>query len=388
MLNVAFPYIDKDEWMGGYNYLLNLFSALELLPGCGINPVLFVGEDVESEASEPFEMHAKVAVVRSRLFNHGWKKRLLSKSVVWGEHCDFEYLFRQFGIGLILENACFFGWHCKIPTIAWMPDFQHRHLPDMFSFLAYWKREIGFRAQILSGRTIMLSSESAKRDFERFYPGTRKRTFAVPFAMELAADAIKIDSNETRLRYELPEVFFFLPNQFWKHKNHKVVIKALRILRDRDKDIVVAASGQTDDPRHPKFYAHLKELVQEMNLTKHFRFLGMIPYEDLIGLMRASIAVINPSFFEGWSTTVEESKSLGVPLLLSDIPVHREQAAESAIFFDPTSSQHLVDAVESALVKFKPGPRIKEEKVAASAAVDRSILFVKRFEEVISRAIE
>ena len=62
------------------------------------------------------------------------------------------------------------------------------------------------------------------------------------------------------------------------------------------------------------------------HLEKNFIFLGVIPYKDVLGLMRAAVAVINPSVMEGWSTTVEEAKSLGLPLILSDIPVHREQA--------------------------------------------------------------
>ncbi len=42
--------------------------------------------------------------------------------------------------------------------------------------------------------------------------------------------------------------------------------------------------------------------------------------------MLCSTALINPSQFEGWSTTVEEAKSLGVKMLLSDLEVHKEQA--------------------------------------------------------------
>jgi hypothetical protein len=40
---------------------------------------------------------------------------------------------------------------------------------------------------------------------------------------------------------------------------------------------------------------------------------------------------------EGWSTTVEEAKSLEGPLILSDIPVHRVQASTVADVFDPRS---------------------------------------------------
>ncbi len=47
----------------------------------------------------------------------------------------------------------------------------------------------------------------------------------------------------------------------------------------------------------------------------------------MLVLLAHAVAVINPSRFEGWSSSVEEAKALGKPLIVSDIPVHREQVA-------------------------------------------------------------
>ena len=71
----------------------------------------------------------------------------------------------------------------------------------------------------------------------------------------------------------------------------------------------------------------------------------MIPLPHVYALLRATTALINPSRFEGWSTTVEEAKSFGVPMILSEIDVHREQAAGAARYFavdDPAAlAEHL-----------------------------------------------
>ena len=61
--------------------------------------------------------------------------------------------------------------------------------------------------------------------------------------------------------------------------------------------------------------------------------------------MVGSVAVLNPSLFEGWSTTVEEARALQVPMVLSDLPVHQEQADGIARFFDRTSASSLADAL-------------------------------------------
>ena len=148
-----------------------------------------------------------------------------------------------------------------IRAVAWIPDFQHRYLRHLFDFKAYWKREIGFRAQIFSGRNVMLSSEDARQDCEHFYPATRGRThvvrFSVPFATALDAGAARAVADE----YGLPELFFFLPNQFWKHKNHECVIQALALLKTKGREVVVAASGKQADPRDPEHFPRLKLLI-------------------------------------------------------------------------------------------------------------------------------
>ena len=97
------------------------------------------------------------------------------------------------------------------------------------------------------------------------------------------------------------------------------------------------------DSRRPGHFEEFMRRATEMGCAEEFKVLGLVSYADLIGLMRYSTALINPSLFEGWSTTVEEAKSLGKTIILSDIPVHREQAPDNGRFFDPGSPTQLAD---------------------------------------------
>ena len=69
----------------------------------------------------------------------------------------------------------------------------------------------------------------------------------------------------------------------------------------------------------------------------------MIPLDHVYALLRSSTALINPSRFEGWSTTVEEAKSFGVPMILSDLDVHREQTGGAARYFGINDPEMLAD---------------------------------------------
>jgi glycosyltransferase involved in cell wall biosynthesis len=348
-LRVAFPYIPWSLWAGGYNYQSNLFVALGRYCPAQIAPVVFAGMNDGSAELAALARIPGVEAVQSRTFDR--RRSSLAKALAFGLDRAAAAEFRAKNIDLVFENARFFGWHLPFPAIAWLPDFQHRRLPHLFSSPARWRRDLGFRAQIASGRHILLSSESASRDFRRFYPSLASNVSVVRFATQPASDLLTANPSDVKMKYGLPPKYFFLPNQFWRHKNHQVVVDALTILKKRSFDVVVAATGSTEDPREPDYFRSIMGQVEARGLGTNFRYLGMIPSDHVYALMRTSMALINPSRFEGWSTTVEEAKSFGAPMILSDIDVHREQTDGMSRYFgvdDPDAlADHLSDASQA-----------------------------------------
>lgn len=347
MIRIAFTLIGGKDWTGGYNYLLNLLRVITTRRPGAVQPVLFFGNDVDADEVRPFEAIDGVEIVTSRVLNADRRIVSLLQSLLFGANPAMHRLFQNHRVDVIFENAQFHGWRLGIPAIAWIPDFQHRALPHLFSRAAWWRRELGLWVQIKTKRTIMLSSYDARQACERYYPATVGRTHVVRFAVisSRRPDAAKV--REVREAYDLPERYFYLPNQFWLHKNHLLVIDALTILKNSGNKIAVAASGKQLDPRRPAHFERFSERLQSAGVGDQFRLLGLIPYEHIAPLMVGSVAVLNPSLFEGWSTTVEEARSLQVPLVLSDLAVHKEQAAGIASFFERNSSESLAKALLS-----------------------------------------
>ncbi|MGY4178342.1 glycosyltransferase involved in cell wall biosynthesis [Bradyrhizobium sp. USDA 4518] len=348
-LRFAFTHISRRLWAGGYNYQRNLFAALaRFLPGEFV-PVVFAGKSADENEIAELAAIPGVEVVRLEAFDG---QPGLAAALGLGLDRGAAAAFRSARIDVVVEAARFFGWRLPIPAVAWIPDLQHRSLPQLFPRTARWRREIGFRVQIASGRTIMLSSESALRDFKACYPRAGNRVRVVRFATQPAAAFLNTDPSEVIGTHKLPTNYFYLPNQFYRHKNHQLVVDALTILKHRGVDVVIAASGSTEDRREPGYYDLVNSEIQRRGLETHFRHLGVIPLPHVYALLRASIALLNPSRFEGWSTTVEEAKSFGVPMILSDIDVHREQTLGAARYFgvdDPDAlADHLMQASREA----------------------------------------
>jgi len=149
----------------------------------------------------------------SRDTNAALTEKRLRQAVLSGIDRSAVREFEGHGTDVIFEAAQFYGWRLRIPAIAWVPDFQHRYLRGLFGFRSYWRRELGFRAQVWSRRHIMLSSEDARRDCENFYPATRGRTHVVRFAIE-ASDVSPAQSRAIADQYHMPDTFFFLPTMF------------------------------------------------------------------------------------------------------------------------------------------------------------------------------
>jgi len=372
VIRVAFTLIDGKRWTGGYNYLLNLLRALSDHASGRVQPVLYLGDDVGDDDFSAFKALPSVEIVRSPYFNAALTRERLRHAVLSGIDRSAVCEFEKQGTDVIFEAAQFYGWRLRIPAIAWVPDFQHRYLRELFGFGSYWRRELGFRAQVWSGRHVMLSSEDARRDCERFYPASRGRTQVVRFAIE-PSDVTPAQSRAIADHYHLPDTFFFLPNQFWVHKNHECVVEALGLLSAKGIRIVVAASGLQADVRRPDYFRRLQTQIRDAGLERSFLLLGLIPHDHVLALMRSCAALINPSAFEGWSTTVEEAKSMGTPMLLSSLEVHREQAAARALYFDKNSPQELA----TILASFRPlsaperGQLAQESRIWAADAVRR-----------------
>jgi len=255
-------------------------------------------------------------------------------------------------------------------ALHWIPDFQHKYLPEMFDAEEMGNRDSEFRIMTHSRRFVLVSSEAGRQDLRRFYPTATAKTYTWHFASSL--DAAAVPADDPRPKFGLPEKFLFAPNQFWKHKDHLTLFRAVAHLRDRGISATVACTGRAIDARHPDYMDKLNAFIIDNTLQDHVKFLGVVVPDVLVNLFRHAAAVIQPSLFEGWSTVVEDTKALGRPLFLTDLPVHREQAAEAGPgaafhFYPPGDAGSLADNIAQAWPDLAPGPDQASEANAEAA---------------------
>jgi glycosyltransferase involved in cell wall biosynthesis len=390
VIKVAFWYDRPQEYSGGLNYFRNLVYALSKLKGSGISPYLFFGTHVDGATIREFEQFA--TVVTTRLLHR--------RSPLWViQRVLFEYfgslhliklLVRRYGIEIVSHGVHVYASGRPFRVVYWIPDFQYLHLPELFpaSFVAQQVRLI--RAVARQSDAVVLSSHAALADFRQIVgDNVTSRVAVLPFVsqptMLSGEESAEVRRSGLKVRHGVAGRFFFLPNQFWVHKNHAVVFEAIRLARDQGISLRLVCTGNLQDyrTRDESHANQMAKFIATNRLEDHISILGSIDYSDVLRLMEESIAVINPSRFEGWSSTVEESKSLGRRVILSDIPVHREQAPALASYFQPDDAAELARV----LIEHWNNPRdvdVQVERRRAKDALERRTLeFARGYGKVI-----
>lgn len=228
----------------------------------------------------------------------------------------------------------------KCRVIYWMYDFQHKFLPQLFS-----AEEIAYRDEVFlkiarHANDVVFSSHDSRSHFEQFYSESKCRRHVYNF-VSLIGEVYNIAQQ--------PHPYFIVCNQFWPHKNHTVVLKAMKVLASRNIKPKFIFTGKYDDARNKDYVTTLLDYLKQNGLETQVNLTGFISRSEQVTLLQQAIAVVQPSFFEGWSTVVEDAKALGKYLVLSDLPVHREQAKSRVAFFNPENDVELADRLAALL---------------------------------------
>jgi glycosyltransferase involved in cell wall biosynthesis len=384
MIRVGFVMVPAGtEWIGGVNYYINLLNAIATSQR--IQPVILTGATTARTVAGEFPA---AEIVKSRLLDPTGKSMLARRIAekLYGRAFALEHLLRAHNID-VLSHSGNLGRRSKFPTIGWIPDFQHVHLPEFFSAKDRRKRDAIFSRIVDYCTLVIVSSEDARRDLLKFKPQASRKAHVLHFVPGFSNAPGEPESRQHLLaRYGIEGPYFHLPNQFWAHKNHAVVIDALGRARAMGRPLSVVATGKTEDYRNPEHFKLLMRRAADSGCQDDFRPLGLVPFADVAALMRYSVAAINPSMFEGWSTTVEESKSLGKTIILSDIPVHREQAPDYGIYFNPGDPEQLAGLMIEVLSRFSIEREAAQTDQARAELPRRITAFAAAYENIALEA--
>ena len=380
------------HWMGGVQYTRNIISAIDLLPK-DEKPIVVLSlgrKNLNSGYEQEFGGYDFV-----RLEGHPSWARVVSSGIrrIFGERASRRFLSLT---DMIASSAqkCTVAYPVKglplamnIESVLWIPDFQYKCLPEYFSEEERRQRDLDYSKMLDNDSILVLSSESVRADFERFFPEhANKKIRILRFISVMDEGDYLRDPGEVCARYNLPDKFVYLPNQFFMHKRHDLVFSALAKLKRNGVKIDLVCTGNSQDYRSDDYYASLMNFLNDNLLADQVSLLGLIPRTDQIQIFRKAAFTLQPSIFEGWSTTVEDGIALGKDILLSDIATHKEQNPKHGHFFEAGSVDSLAESINRLWCETRPGPDLERERLAQIENRNRGLSFARAFLGIMCEA--
>ena len=332
------------KWTGGIIYLLNTVKILKFLEDKDMPFVfIFYKPELKNYIEQIDYPYLKKIEWNFPSIYHGY---LLS----WLKH---QNLFVE---KLISENSldAVYPVHdypikSSLPAkvVAWYADLQHMYYPNYFTKKKIFQRNNRIKFMLRNSSDLVVSSETVKNDFYKFFNVPASIKIHIYRFVSIIDELPNIRLDDLRKKYDLPENYFMISNQFHKHKNHKVVFKALAEIKSQKSKLHIAITGRFPSQPNSPYMKELHDILKKNRLDENISLLGLIPRGEQLLLMKHSQAVIQPSLFEGWSTVIEDAKSLQVPVIASDLPVNIEQLKEKGTYFSACDYQRLAAIISS-----------------------------------------
>lgn len=333
-IKIGFVLTGDYFWIGGLYYVLNLLKAFTLVKDESVEFVALTGK---STPTEIISLLNNYGISQSNIEEYSLMQRLLYRYPDRVKN-HLKKLRLDIIFPLLRPDENFI--HGPAKPVFWIPDFQHKFYPEYFSADEIKRRDSIYSAIANSKETLILSSYNAVSHFKQFYPQHKSQIQVLRFRSVIQPSEMSSLESVAK-KYPVEKPYFMVCNQFWQHKNHLVVIKAAKILANEKIGYSILLTGKADS-QFPRIFENVENEIARHNLN-NIHLLGFISREDQLQLMQNSIAVIQPSKFEGWSTVIEDARTLGSKIIASNIDVNKEQMQSGAAYFDSDSPEQLAD---------------------------------------------
>jgi glycosyltransferase involved in cell wall biosynthesis len=305
----------------------------------------------------------------------------------WYEQSALPALIRRSGANILLSAGNFALRRSPVPQILlsrnsiytsadFYRDLASRHECRMW--LDTRMRAVLARKSILWADATVAPSEAFAAELRRWTGARLEGNKIQAIHHGFDRDAFTRDSTPLAADVEdaLPAADGSLKILFVSHynyyRNFETLIRALPLLRDGcgGRPVKLLLTCKLAPGENPGSYRteSAARLVKDLGVSGMLIELGSIPYAQLHHLYRSADVYVSPAYTETFAHPLVEAMASGLPVVASDLPVHREICGEAALYFPRFSSQALADRIMEVASSSDTTARLSARGVARSAA--------------------
>jgi glycosyltransferase involved in cell wall biosynthesis len=234
------------------------------------------------------------------------------------------------------------------PYIATIWDIQHRLQPwfPEVSERGEWEQRDNFYSRLASKAfKILVCGQTLKSDISTIYSIRKERIKVVPLPTP-EPKRYKIDVDFLKENGLEQNKFIFYPAQFWAHKNHVTILKAMALINSWGIEIKAVFTGIDKGNLE-----YIKKAVSDLGLDDQVVFPGFVSVEVIDTLYQTALCLVNPSLFGPQNLPPLEASIRGCPVIMAQTEGAVEQMGASAIYFSPLDYQHLATLIKEIYIE-------------------------------------
>lgn len=230
-----------------------------------------------------------------------------------------------------------------IPSVLTFWDMQHEFFPEFFDRLEIQRRRRSYQASAKEAKRIIVSA-GFTRDclVERYGVAAEKiEVIHTGYGPQYRVLDDRKELECFRKKYDLSRPFLYYPAATWPHKNHRTLLAAMKILKERhrfDGELLLTGIAMQS---HSEILAE----IDRLGLTDRVRVLGYLSAEELPFLYNLARLLVFPSLFEGFGIPLVEAMACGCPVVCADATSLPEVAGDAAVLFDPRSAEDMAGKI-------------------------------------------
>ncbi len=274
-------------------------------------------------------------------------------------------ILKKENVDVVFEPAHFgpFNLPKKILRLTFIHDLTPIKFPSYHKWHSQVLQRIFLKHILTKTNHIFTNSKSTSCDLEHFYPITKGKNTAILLGKDTSYKTQEDNGQLAKLGITKP--YFLTVGTIEPRKNHALLLDAFKeITRDNDEIQLVIAGG------FGWKYQNLIELLSTYPFKNRVIQLGYVQKELLPILYSNCIALVYPSFYEGFGFPILEAMSCGVPVICSNTSSMPEVGGDIAYYIDPHSKNDLSNQMQKIL-----GLSERERENISKESIRRSDMF-------------
>jgi glycosyltransferase involved in cell wall biosynthesis len=284
-------------------------------------------------------------------------------------HRALEQAAKRLNLDALIPAVHSLGKNFPTPWVGYAYDFQHKYFPQYFSAESQKSRDEHFADMLTTAKVVIVNSKAAAADIAKFVPQATARVVSLPLCPAPAPQWLNTVELSASNRVVPP--YFIICNQFWAHKGHMTAFQAFAKVAKENPKLSLVCTGSTEST-DPSYVPSLIRFAEKSGLSDRIKLLGLIPKREQIELLKNAVAVVQPTLFEGGpgGGSVYDAIAVGLPAIVSDIPVNLELQGMDVTFFPANDSETLAQRMREQLAA--PKKKIANETLIANGRQRRA----------------